>query len=75
MAQHSKNKLVEWLGEDFNKPDVETAFNLVCNAAIMVEACIGFTIAIDKIALYINHSHWLCGDFKMPTRLYLDCNS
>lgn len=53
MTQHSKNKLVEWLGEDFNKPDVVTTFNLVCNAAIMVEACIGFTIAIDKITLYI----------------------
>lgn len=50
MTQHSKNKLVERLGEDFNKPDVVTTFNLVCNAAIMAEACIGFTIAIDKIA-------------------------
>ena len=50
MSQHSKNEFVEWFGEDFDKLDVVTTFNLVYNAAIMVEAGIGYAITIDKIA-------------------------
>lgn len=50
MSQRSKNEFVEWFGEDFDKLDVVTTFNLVYNAAIMVEAGIGYAITIDKIA-------------------------
>ena len=35
---------------DFDKLDIVTTFNLVYNAAIMVEAGIGYAITIDKIA-------------------------
>lgn len=49
MSQRSNNEFVEWFGEDFNKLDVVTTFNLVYNAAIMVEAGIGYAITIDKI--------------------------
>ena len=46
----SKNEFAEWFGEDFDKLDIVTTFNLVYNAAIMVEAGIGYAVTIDKIA-------------------------
>lgn len=48
--EQSKNEFAEWFGEDFDKLDVVTTFNLVYNAAIMVESGIGYAVTIDKIA-------------------------
>lgn len=45
----SKNEFIEWFGDDFDKLDIVTTFNLIYNAAIMVEAGIGYAITIDKI--------------------------
>ena len=44
------NEFAAWFGEDFDKLDIVTTFNLVYNAAIMVEAGIGYALTIDKIA-------------------------
>lgn len=44
------NEFAEWFGEDFDKLDIVTTFNLVYNAAIMVEAGVGYAVTIDKIA-------------------------
>ncbi len=44
------NKFAEWFGGDFDQLDIVTTFNLVYNAAIMVEAGIGYAVTIDKIA-------------------------
>lgn len=44
------NEFAEWFGEDFDKLNIVTTFNLVYNAAIMVKAGIGYAIALDKIA-------------------------
>lgn len=43
------NEFVDWFGADFDKLNVVTTFNLVYNAAIMVEAGIGYAITIDKL--------------------------
>lgn len=48
--EDQKNEFSEWFGADFDKLDIVTTFNLVYNAAIMVEAGIGYAITIDKIA-------------------------
>lgn len=48
--EQSKNEFAEWFGEDFDKLDVVTTFNLVYNAAIMVDSGIGYAVTIDKIA-------------------------
>lgn len=48
--ERSENKFAKWFGEDFDKLDIVTTFNLVYNAAIMVETGIGYAITIDKIA-------------------------
>ncbi len=53
------NEFAEWFGEDFDKLDIVTTFNLVYNAAIMVEAGIGYAVTIDKIANTTERSH-LC---------------
>ncbi|CAM3887002.1 LysR family transcriptional regulator [Lederbergia lenta] len=45
----SKNEFADWFGEDFDKLNVVTTFNLAYNAAIMVEECIGYAITLDKI--------------------------
>ena len=44
------NEFAEWFGEDFDRLDIVTTFNLIYNAAIMVEAGIGYALTIDRIA-------------------------
>ena len=53
------NEFAEWSGEDFEKLDIVTTFNLVYNAAIMVEAGVGYAVTIDKIANTTGNSN-LC---------------
>ena len=48
--ERHRNEFADWFGEDFDKLDIVTTFNLVYNAAIMVEAGVGYAITIDKIA-------------------------
>lgn len=48
--ERHRNEFAEWFGEDFDMLDIVTTFNLVYNAAIMVEAGVGYAITIDKIA-------------------------
>lgn len=48
--ERSKSEFAEWFGEDFDKLDVVTTFNLVYNVAIMVDSGIGYAVTIDKIA-------------------------
>lgn len=48
--ERSGNEFANWFGEDFDKLDIVTTFNLVYNAAIMVDAGIGYAVTIDKIA-------------------------
>ena len=49
-AERGDNEFARWFGDDFDKLDIVTTFNLVYNAAIMVEAGIGYAITINKIA-------------------------
>lgn len=53
------NEFADWFGSDFDRLNVVTTFNLVYNAAIMVEAGVGYAIAIDKLANTSEHSN-LC---------------
>ncbi|KRE99377.1 LysR family transcriptional regulator [Paenibacillus sp. Soil766] len=45
----SKNEFVDWFGEDFEKLNIVTTYNLLYNAAILVEEGIGYAVTIDKI--------------------------
>ena len=45
----TKNEYADWFGEDYPRLNVVTTFNLVFNAAIMVERGIGYAVSIDKL--------------------------
>ena len=49
--EQSKNDFAKWFGKDFDKLDIVTTFNLIYNAAIMVDAGIGYAI------IYHNKNH------------------
>ena len=44
------NEFSDWFGDDFEKLNIVTTFNLVYNAAIMVDAGIGYAITLDNLA-------------------------
>jgi DNA-binding transcriptional LysR family regulator len=46
---YSKNEFADWFGEDFDKVNGVTTYNLAYNAAIMVDEGIGYAITLDKI--------------------------
>lgn len=48
--RQGENKFSDWFGEDFEKLNIVTTFNLVYNATIMVEAGIGYAVTLDKLA-------------------------
>lgn len=48
--ERSKNEFADWFGSNFDKLDIVTTYNLFYNAAIMVDAGIGYAITIDKLA-------------------------
>ncbi len=45
----SKNEFADWFGEDFDKLNIVTTYNLAYNAAIMVDEGIGYAVVLDKI--------------------------
>ncbi len=42
-------EFAKWFGKDFSKLDIVTTFNLVYNAAVMVDAGIGYAVTLDKL--------------------------
>ncbi|MCM3601701.1 LysR family transcriptional regulator [Robertmurraya korlensis] len=46
---YSKNEFMDWFGEDFDKLNIVTTYNLAYNASIMVEEGIGYALVLDKI--------------------------
>ncbi|MBT2738835.1 LysR family transcriptional regulator [Bacillus sp. ISL-7] len=55
----SKNEFADWFGEDFDKLNVVTTYNLAYNAAIMVDEGIGYALTLDKIVNTSSNSN-LC---------------
>lgn len=45
----SGNEFADWFGADFQKLNIVANFNLVYNAAILVEAGLGYAITIDQL--------------------------
>lgn len=46
---YSKNEFADWFGEDLDRLNIVTTYNLAYNAAILVEEGIGYAITLDKI--------------------------
>ncbi len=49
-SNQSGNEFADWFGTDFPALNIVTTFNLVYNAAMLVEAGVGYAITIDKLA-------------------------
>lgn len=45
----SQNEFSDWFGEDFEKINVVSTYNLIYNAAIMAEEGVGYVITLDKL--------------------------
>lgn len=50
LRERSHNEFIDWFGDDFDKLNVVTTFNLFYNAAIMVDSGMGYAISLDKLA-------------------------
>lgn len=50
LHERSGNEFTEWFGEDFDKLNIVTTYNLVFNAALMVDAGVGYAVTINKLA-------------------------
>lgn len=48
-AHAAPNPSMQWLGQEWNNINVVATYNLIFNAALMVEAGLGCAIAIDKL--------------------------
>lgn len=63
--RRTENELADWFGDDFDRLHVVTTFNLVYNAAIMVEAGVGYAVTLDKLA-HTSEDSLLCFRPLMP---------
>ncbi|HJE83141.1 LysR family transcriptional regulator [Megasphaera stantonii] len=63
--RQTENEFADWFGDDFDRLHVVTTFNLVYNAAIMVEAGIGYAVTLDKLA-HTSEDSSLCFRPLMP---------
>ena len=49
-SRHTENKFAEWFGTDYEKLNIVATYNLMYNAAILVEAGVGYALTLDKLA-------------------------
>lgn len=55
----ARNEFKDWFGADFDKLNIVTTFNLLFNAALLVEQGVGYATALDKLVNTIDNSE-LC---------------
>lgn len=55
----SRNDFVDWFGENFDRLNIVATFNLIYNAAILVEEGIGYALTLDKLVT-TSEDHALC---------------
>ena len=49
-SRHSENKFAEWFGTDYEKLNIVATYNLRYNAAILVQAGVGYALTLDTLA-------------------------
>ena len=50
MSQRHGNAFASWFGPDFDKLNIVSTYNLIYNAAIMVEAGVGYAVTLDNLS-------------------------
>lgn len=54
-----QNEISNWFGDNYEKLDVIATYNLIYNAAIMVEEGVGYALSLDNL-VRINHETNIC---------------
>lgn len=50
LSQRHGNAFASWFGSDFDKLNIVSTYNLIYNAAIMVEAGVGYAVTLDNLS-------------------------
>ncbi len=50
LSQRHGNAFAAWFGSDFDKLNIVSTYNLIYNAAIMVEAGVGYAVTLDNLS-------------------------
>jgi DNA-binding transcriptional LysR family regulator len=66
-----RNEISEWLGQDMRKLNIIATFNLINNAAIMVEEGIGYALCLDKLVNTMGNSSLCFKPFEPRLRTSL----
>lgn len=67
-----KNAVANWLKKDMNKLNIVSTYNLIFNAAIMVEEGFGYALSLDKLVKTTDNDVLCFKPFKPP--LEIDAN-
>lgn len=60
-----QNEISNWFGEDYDKLNIISTYNLIFNAAVMVEEGLGYAICLDKLVNF-NDNINLCFKPLLP---------
>lgn len=55
-----RNEISGWLGDDFEKLNIITTYNLIYNAALMVDEGVGYALTLDKLVNISSLNSNLC---------------
>jgi DNA-binding transcriptional LysR family regulator len=66
------NELSGWLGDDFGKLNVVSTYNLIYNAALMVDEGVGYALCLDKLVNTTNNSHLCFRPLEPKIEAHLD---
>uniref|UniRef100_UPI003FEFCA8A LysR family transcriptional regulator n=1 Tax=Eisenbergiella tayi TaxID=1432052 RepID=UPI003FEFCA8A len=66
------NEFSGWLGTSFDKLNIVASYNLVYNAALMVEEGLGYVLTLDKLVHTSDHSRLCFRPLKPKMEVHLD---
>lgn len=71
-ANQARNKEIEWFGEYYDNLNIVATYNLIFNAALMVEEGLGYALAIDGLVNKQEHSKLCFRPFEPKLESGLD---
>lgn len=71
-ANQARNKEIEWFGEYYDNLNIVATYNLIFNAALLVEEGLGYALAIDGLVNKQEHSNLCFRPFEPKLESGLD---
>lgn len=65
----AKNSLTNWFRKDMNKLNIVSTYNLIFNAAIMVEEGFGYALSLDKLVKTTDNDIVCFRPFNPPLKI------